>query len=386
MASHRAATLRERSAIPSRGPDLPDVRVQSRQAVRGDPGIVEALDQEPAPQGAQHASATPAAVGNPDGGVQQGKASRLPQAAGELIVLQDGPLAVASQPVEVVAAAEDAGIAIEDAAAAAKAVDDGEYGRGEVAALVADVEGAAGYGGVGHSAPEIGEGAGFQAGIGVEEEKHVARGGVGPGVHLDGTAGGAAQQRGQGGGQGSGTVGGATVDDDHLVGAERSQVRQQAGEAPLLVQRRHDDGNREHSYQVILTATLTVHPQGLTLTSPTGEPRGFVEPRRDQGRFVLEDLWVLYGSLCDLKCKHCYTASSPSNGRLEQAGAEELRPHFETARRHAVSRIYFTGGEVFVNQAVLRGRAKRNEEFLRVLEMALDFAPVEILTNARRHI
>ncbi len=100
----------------------------------------------------------------------------------------------------------------------------------------------------------------------------------------------------------------------------------------------------------------------------------------------MEDLWVLYGSLCDLKCKHCYTASSPSNGRLEQAGAEELRPHFETARRHAVSRIYFTGGEVFVNQAVLRGRAKRNEEFLRVLEMALDFAPVEILTNARRHI
>jgi hypothetical protein len=39
-----------------------------------------------------------------------------------------------------------------------------------------------------------------------------------------------------------------------------------------------------------------------------------------------------------------------------------------------------------VNEAVLRGRAERNEEFLRSLALALEIAPVEILTNARRHI
>jgi len=94
----------------------------------------------------------------------------------------------------------------------------------------------------------------------------------------------------------------------------------------------------------------------------------------------------MQGSLCDLRCKHCYTASSPTNDRLGQIGFAELRPHLEAAAAHGVQRICFTGGEVFVNEDVLRGRAGRNEEFLRSLELALEIAPVEILTNARRYI
>jgi sulfatase maturation enzyme AslB (radical SAM superfamily) len=128
------------------------------------------------------------------------------------------------------------------------------------------------------------------------------------------------------------------------------------------------------------------HPDGLELTSPKGEARGFVEPKQVEGRFVLEDLWVMQGSLCDLKCTHCYTASSPANDRLQQISFQELRPHLDDAARFGVQKIYFTGGEVFVNREVLQQKAQVNEEFLASLSYALEIAPVEILTNARRYI
>jgi len=128
------------------------------------------------------------------------------------------------------------------------------------------------------------------------------------------------------------------------------------------------------------------HPIGIELTSPKGEPRGFVDPQRKRGGPALDDLWVMQGSLCDLKCKHCYTASSPANDSLEQIRFEELRPHLDDARSFGVQKIYFTGGEVFVNEDVLRGRSGTNEEFLASLEYSLAIAPTEILTNGRRYI
>ena len=128
------------------------------------------------------------------------------------------------------------------------------------------------------------------------------------------------------------------------------------------------------------------HPSGIELAGSKGEQRGFVDPKVRDGRPVLEDLWVMQGSLCDLKCKHCYTASSPTNHTLEQFRSDELRPHFDDARRFGVQKIYFTGGEVFVNEDVLRGRAPTNEEFLKSLECALSIAPTEILTNGRQYI
>ena len=129
-----------------------------------------------------------------------------------------------------------------------------------------------------------------------------------------------------------------------------------------------------------------MHPEGLTLFDANGNDRGFVDPKYADGRPVLEDLWVMQGSICDLRCKHCYTASSPSNNRLQQITNTELRPHLEVAASFGVQKIYFTGGEVFVNEDVLQGRAERNEEFLRSLSDALEIAPVEILTNGRRYI
>src|SRR5947199_5981717 len=97
------------------------------------------------------------------------------------------------------------------------------------------------------------------------------------------------------------------------------------------------------------------HPDGLELVNQRGEHRGFVEPKAIDGQFALEDLWVMQGSVCDLRCKHCYTASSPGNNRLEQIASAELAPHLEDAARFGVQKICFTGGEVFVNGDVLRG-------------------------------
>src|SRR5262249_54263409 len=134
------------------------------------------------------------------------------------------------------------------------------------------------------------------------------------------------------------------------------------------------------------TPAIRQHPDGLELSNAKGEQRGYVESKRVAGRPVLEDLWVMQGSLCDLKCTHCYTASSPTNDRLQQISFVELRPPFDDAARFGVQKIYFTGGEVFVNEDVLRSRAQRNEEFLKSLAYALGLAPVEILTNARRYI
>jgi Radical SAM superfamily len=128
------------------------------------------------------------------------------------------------------------------------------------------------------------------------------------------------------------------------------------------------------------------HPDGLELVNQHGENRGFVDPKRLGERPVLEDLWVMQGTLCDLRCTHCYTASSPANNRLEQIGFAELAPHLEDAARLGVQKIYFTGGEVFVSEDVLRGRARRNDEFMESLALALEIAPVEVLTNGRWHI
>jgi sulfatase maturation enzyme AslB (radical SAM superfamily) len=122
------------------------------------------------------------------------------------------------------------------------------------------------------------------------------------------------------------------------------------------------------------------------LVNPRGEERGFVEPEWLGSQRVLEDLWVMQGSLCDLLCKHCYMASSPVNNRLEQIAFAELAPHLEDAARFGVRKICFTGGEVFVNEDVLRGRAEQNDEFLKSLAFALEIAPVEVLTNGRRYI
>src|SRR5262245_28516101 len=129
-----------------------------------------------------------------------------------------------------------------------------------------------------------------------------------------------------------------------------------------------------------------MHPEGLGLFDQSGNERGFVDPKDVNGRPVLEDLWVMQGSVCDLRCKHCYTASSPSNSRLQQVTSAELRPHLEAAASFGVQKIYFTGGEAFVNEDVLQGRAERNEEFLASLRFDLELAPVEILTNGRRYI
>src|SRR5260370_32580398 len=82
-----------------------------------------------------------------------------------------------------------------------------------------------------------------------------------------------------------------------------------------------------------------MHPEGLKLFDGSGGARGFVDPKCVDGRPALEDFWVMQGSICDLRCKHCYTASSPTNNRLQQITADELRPHLEAAASFGAQKI-----------------------------------------------
>src|SRR5260370_1778455 len=107
-----------------------------------------------------------------------------------------------------------------------------------------------------------------------------------------------------------------------------------------------------------------MHPAGLELFGRNGNERGFVDPKLVDGRPVLEDLWVLQGSICDLRCKHCYTASSPSNNRLEQVGSGELRPHLEAAATFGVQKIYSPVAQVFVNADVFPALPEPTYTFL----------------------
>ena len=51
-----------------------------------------------------------------------------------------------------------------------------------------------------------------------------------------------------------------------------------------------------------------------------------------------------------------------------------MQPHLDEAYLYGVKKIYFTGGEVFVNEDILLGRSQINDEFLANLEYALSIA------------
>ncbi len=88
----------------------------------------------------------------------------------------------------------------------------------------------------------------------------------------------------------------------------------------------------------------------------------------------LETLWINTGTLCNIECTHCYIKSSPENDRLTYLTSEDIAPFLEEAADMAASEIGFTGGEPFLNPAMI-SMAKAS--------LARGFT-VLILTNAMR--
>ena len=90
----------------------------------------------------------------------------------------------------------------------------------------------------------------------------------------------------------------------------------------------------------------------------------------------VETLWFNTGTLCNLKCVHCYIESSPTNDRLAYITTEEVQCFLEEIYRDGWStrEIGFTGGEPFMNPEIIDS-----------IEVSLSRGfKVLVLTNAMR--
>jgi len=86
---------------------------------------------------------------------------------------------------------------------------------------------------------------------------------------------------------------------------------------------------------------------------------------------ALDTVWFqVAGTLCNLACTHCLVSSSPTNRTHEGLTLDQIRPYLEEAARLGAREYYFTGGEPFLNP-----------EMTRIVEAALAYGPVTVLTN-----
>jgi uncharacterized Fe-S cluster-containing radical SAM superfamily protein len=99
--------------------------------------------------------------------------------------------------------------------------------------------------------------------------------------------------------------------------------------------------------------------------TPDGDPRGYIQPQ------ALEELWFHTGTICNLRCPFCLEGSKPGDNRIEQMTYAEAAPFLEEAVSLGVAQFSFTGGEPFVNKALIP-----------ILNEALMLRPCLVLTNA----
>jgi hypothetical protein len=85
----------------------------------------------------------------------------------------------------------------------------------------------------------------------------------------------------------------------------------------------------------------------------------------------IDTLWFqVAGTICNLKCTHCFISCSPTNHSHGMLTLEEVRGRLDEAARLGVREYYFTGGEPFLNA-----------EMMPIIEATLAQGPVSILTN-----
>jgi MoaA/NifB/PqqE/SkfB family radical SAM enzyme len=88
----------------------------------------------------------------------------------------------------------------------------------------------------------------------------------------------------------------------------------------------------------------------------------------------LDSLWFqVSGTLCNLRCRHCFISCSPENQTLALLKFEQFKPYLDEAVKYGVKEYYFTGGEPFINP-----------EILEILEATMAVGPATVLTNATR--
>ncbi len=87
---------------------------------------------------------------------------------------------------------------------------------------------------------------------------------------------------------------------------------------------------------------------------------------------ALDTVWFqVAGTLCNLRCTHCFISCSPTNHAHEVMSRADVRRHLAEAEELGVNDYYFTGGEPFLNP-----------ELPGILEDTLRVGPATVLTNA----
>ena len=85
----------------------------------------------------------------------------------------------------------------------------------------------------------------------------------------------------------------------------------------------------------------------------------------------LDTLWFqVAGTICNLKCTHCFISCSPTNHSHEMLTLAQVRERLAEAVPLGVREYYFTGGEPFLNP-----------EIFPILEETLRQGPASVLTN-----
>lgn len=86
----------------------------------------------------------------------------------------------------------------------------------------------------------------------------------------------------------------------------------------------------------------------------------------------VDTLWMqVGGTICNLRCHHCFIRCSPENDRFGFMTLAQCKPYLAEAAELGVKEFYFTGGEPFANP-----------EMAAILREAMRIAPCTVLTNA----
>lgn len=85
----------------------------------------------------------------------------------------------------------------------------------------------------------------------------------------------------------------------------------------------------------------------------------------------LDDLWFqVAGTLCNLSCHHCFISCTPHNRSFGFLSLDDVRRWLAESQTYGVKEYYFTGGEPFLNRALVP-----------MLAETLRYGPATVLTN-----
>jgi len=101
-------------------------------------------------------------------------------------------------------------------------------------------------------------------------------------------------------------------------------------------------------------------------------PVGRVDAIPEVPLAALDQLWFqVSGTVCNLRCAHCFISCSPDNHSFWFLSREEVAQHLRDSMGLGVKEYYFTGGEPFMNP-----------DMVGILADALALGPASVLTNA----